>query len=85
MVKEEEIEHLNTVERDFFKIAKNSLVKHFRQWLNQCLLPCAIATKEQEVSKAFAQYFSATEDIESVTFFLVYTIWKFVLVISWNF
>ena len=69
VVNVKEIEHLNKIERDFFKIAKNSLVKHFKQWLNQELLPCAIATSEPELSTAFAEYFSAAENISSVTFF----------------
>ena len=69
IVKEEELEHLNLVERSFFKIAEKSLIKHFRQWLSQDLLPCAIATPETEVSRVFAQYFSGEENIASTSYF----------------
>ena len=44
-------------------------MKHFRQWLSQALLPCAIATPEQEMSNFFAKYFSGQENIDAVSYF----------------
>ena len=69
VTKAKELAHLEKVEQEFFKIAEISLVKHYSQWLNQNLLPCAIATPEKEICEAFACYFSGAADIENCTFY----------------
>ena len=69
VIKEEETVHLNKVEQEFFKIAEKSLVKHYSQWMNQNLLPCAIASQEQEICKVFASYFCVDGNTEDCTFY----------------